>query len=245
MRSTRLTSADWAVITEYIDLLQPPQHATERFEGRGKSGKFGAIYVVILVFEYLLAELDTRCSQYEDVDFNAHTEAPEDHLAINLKAAWRKADRYYSKLDDSPAYYAAVCLHPYYKHYCENSWADKAGWLDTNNAASRQLWPLYKPVAALKPRSRPSTSSDIDDTIDALVSHNKGSSELNLDEYEQWRKYKPIWTKMQYKNGNVVRYWIDLAPKYPNLSRLTIDILTIPPSSCECERLFSELGDLL
>ena len=45
--------------------------------------------------------------------------------------------------------------------------------------------------------------------------------------------------------GNVVRYWIDLAPKYPNLSRLAIDILTIPASSCECERLFSELGDLL
>jgi hypothetical protein len=190
------------VITKYIDLLRPLQHATKRLEGRGKSGKFGAIYEVIPVFEYLLAELETRCNQYEDVDFNAHTEAPEDHLHINLKAAWRKADGYYSKLDDSPAYYAAVCLHPYYKHYCENSWADKAGWLDTNNAAFRQLWALYKPVAALNPRSRPSTSSDIDNAIDALVSHNKGSSELNLDEYEQWRKYEPMWTKMQYKNGH-------------------------------------------
>jgi hypothetical protein len=29
------------------------------------------------------------------------------------------------------------------------------------------------------------------------------------------------------------------------LSRPAIDILTIPASSCECERLFSELGDLL
>ena len=33
--------------------------------------------------------------------------------------------------------------------------------------------------------------------------------------------------------------------KYPQLSRFAIDILTIPASSCECERLFSELGDLL
>jgi hypothetical protein len=30
-----------------------------------------------------------------------------------------------------------------------------------------------------------------------------------------------------------------------NLSRLAIDILTIPASSCECERLFSEPGNLL
>ena len=43
----------------------------------------------------------------------------------------------------------------------------------------------------------------------------------------------------------MIRYWIDLAPKYTNLSRLAIDLLTIPASSCECERLFSELGDLL
>jgi hypothetical protein len=30
-----------------------------------------------------------------------------------------------------------------------------------------------------------------------------------------------------------------------NLSRLAIDIFTIPASSCKCERLFSEPGDLL
>ena len=33
--------------------------------------------------------------------------------------------------------------------------------------------------------------------------------------------------------------------KYPCLSQFAIDILTIPASSCDCERLFSELGDLL
>jgi hypothetical protein len=33
--------------------------------------------------------------------------------------------------------------------------------------------------------------------------------------------------------------------KYPYLSQFAIDILTIPASSCDCERLFSELGDLL
>jgi hypothetical protein len=32
---------------------------------------------------------------------------------------------------------------------------------------------------------------------------------------------------------------------YKRLMRFAIDILTIPASSCECERLFSELGDLL
>jgi hypothetical protein len=32
---------------------------------------------------------------------------------------------------------------------------------------------------------------------------------------------------------------------YPSLSKLALDVLSIPPSSYECERQFGELGDLL
>jgi hypothetical protein len=67
-----------------------------------------------------------------------------------------------------------------------------------------------------------------------------------MDELERWRQFEPRWTQEQFEQrSNPVSYWISLRPKYPNLARLAIDILTIPASSCECERLFSELGDLL
>jgi hypothetical protein len=36
-----------------------------------------------------------------------------------------------------------------------------------------------------------------------------------------------------------------LEPKYPNLAQLALDIMTIPASSYDCERMFNELGDLL
>ncbi|EUC27270.1 hypothetical protein COCCADRAFT_71002, partial [Bipolaris zeicola 26-R-13] len=36
-----------------------------------------------------------------------------------------------------------------------------------------------------------------------------------------------------------------LRSKYLELSSFTINLITIPASSCECERLFSKLGDLL
>jgi hypothetical protein len=121
MRSAGLSSADWAVITEYIDCLRPLKNATERLEGRGETGKFGALYEIIPVFEYLLGSLEHSAKPFEHVDFNAHAEAPKDYLIINLRAALRKANDYFTKLDDSPAYYAAVCLHPYYKYYCDNS----------------------------------------------------------------------------------------------------------------------------
>jgi hypothetical protein len=98
-------------------------------------GRFGAIYEVIPVFKAVLSVYEQLLKAYDNVDYD-EADAPEDHLPINLRAAWAKANNYYTKLDDSPAYYAAVCLHPYYKHYCENSWRDKPAWVESGNSIS-------------------------------------------------------------------------------------------------------------
>ena len=71
------------------------------------------------MFNYILTYYEQRVKGYKAVNYNAHNGAPKHHLAINLRAAWAKANNYYSKLDLSPAYYAATILHPYYKTYCE------------------------------------------------------------------------------------------------------------------------------
>jgi hypothetical protein len=139
MRSGGLKAADWAVITEYIEVLKPLKEATKRLEARGKHGSFGAIYEVIPVFEYVIGAYEAILRTYNHVDFNAHPEAPEDHLAINLNSAWRKANAYYAKLDASPAYYSATCLHLYYKNYCSNSWREKPHWIVSNEAQLQQL----------------------------------------------------------------------------------------------------------
>jgi len=52
-----------------------------------------------------------------------------------VRAALKKAEKYWLKLiTDSPAYYAATCLHPYYKHYCANKWRGVQDWLYVLNA---------------------------------------------------------------------------------------------------------------
>lgn len=245
MRSTGLRAADWAVIAEYQDCLTPLKYATKRLEGRSKDGKYGAIYEVIPVFEYVLSQLEDQARPFEQVDFNAHPEAPEDHLKVNLLAAWAKANDYYSKLDASPAYYAAVCLHPYYKTYCDVAWADKAGWLSSANVAFQQLWAAYKPHRPRQSYTAALSSNSIDEAISAILGRNVGQ-EAPLDEFERWKMQEPQWTQEQYTaDGNPVQYWIQLLPKYPHLAQFAIDIMTIPASSSDCERLFSELGDLL
>jgi hypothetical protein len=112
----------------------------------------------------------------------------------------------------------------------------------------QQLWAQYRPVLLPMTSPRPPQLGSIDNANAALV-NGKPTKEVDIskiDELSQWRQNEPVWTKEQFEQeGNLIKYWIGLRLRYPNLSRLAIDLLTIPASSCQCERLFSELGDLL
>ena len=91
---------------------------------------------------------------------------------------------------------------------------------------------------------RPPRSSGIDEAIAAIV----GEPALDiteLDELDRWRRYEIPWTEQQLSEGDPVKYWLGMRLKYPHLTQMALDTITIPASSCQCERLFSELGDLL
>ena len=244
MRSDGLTANDWQVIIEYINVLRPLKEATKRLEGRGKTGKFGAIYDIIPVFEYLMGEYEVHVKHYSQVDYN-QLGAPEDHLAINLRAAWAKLNEYYTKLDSLVAYYAAVALHPYYKRYYEKNWRDKPEWLVSARQRFLQIWATYKPQRIANTRVHRHSTTAIDDAIAAAL--DDSSDDDISDEYELWSRLEPRWTTEQFNDPKLhpIKYWLGLRSKYPHLSQLAIDVITIPASSCECERMFSQLADLL
>ena len=199
MRSGGLKAADWAVITEYIDALKPLKKATKRPEARGKQGSFITIYEVVLVFDYVLGAYEAILGTYDHVDFSAYHEPPEDHLAINLKAAWRKVTAYYTKLDALPAYYNATCLYPYYKKYCSNSWCEKPYWIVLNEAELQQLWARYKPISLPVTRLWPPRLGGISDATAALVNFEPANEVdiLNTDELNCWRRYEPLVSRFE------------------------------------------------
>ncbi|KAG9378485.1 Dimer-Tnp-hAT domain containing protein [Pyrenophora tritici-repentis] len=192
MRSDGLTAADWAVITEYMAILQPLKFATDRLQGRGK------------LFESVITELDARLRPYESVNHEP-SEAPENHIDQPASRE-AKSDNYFTKILQSPIYYAATALYPRYKTYSKRFWRNK-------------------PTHSLT-------------TIDAILDEDGEHTMEVEDEYDSWLK-EPIWTSDQHKEGpTAVQYWLSLKPKYPHLSRLAIDVLTIPASSSDCERVY-------
>ena len=232
------------MITEYIDVLGPLEQATSRLKGRGISGAFGSVAEIIPTFEYLLGVYEDCLQTYEDVNHEEHDETPEDHLASNLRAALLKLKKYYNKLDLSPAYYAATILYPRYKHYLDAAWAYKPEWIASSNRNFQALWATYKSL--LRPRVRPTIKkfNDIDDAIDCCIDPS-GAADNEEDKYEDWKRREPVAKKGSLNANSPIKYWVGLQERYPNLSKFAIDMLSIPGSSCECERLFSELGDLL
>ncbi|KAI2476334.1 Dimer-Tnp-hAT domain containing protein [Pyrenophora tritici-repentis] len=66
----------------------------------------------------------------------------------------------------------------------------------------------------------------MDEAIDALINPSS-SDEASAaeDEYTRWKRSEPAAER--------------------GTDKLALDVLSIPASSCDCERMFSELGDLL
>ena len=96
-------------------------------EGRGRSGRNGAIWEVLPTYDWLLSELEgikdrTKDATREEFPL-AH--AIEDHVEQNVTRGHMKLSKYYELTGKTPVYYAAVVLHPRLKHYCRIAWADK------------------------------------------------------------------------------------------------------------------------
>jgi hypothetical protein len=81
----------------------------------------------------------------------------------------------------------------------------------------------------------------MDGAIDSSIEPDTTATDTEEDEYERWKRSE---TRAA-KGTDPIKYWVTLCDRYRNLSKLEIDVLSIPASNCECERMFSELGDLL
>jgi hypothetical protein len=123
MHSGGLTVADCQTVNKYLAILQPLKLATKRLEDHGTFKQFGSLPEVICVIGAIFPSYEEHVEAYSSVNHNKPG-VPEDYITINLLAAWAKANEYFIKFNDSPAYYAATSLHRAYKHYCNIGWRD-------------------------------------------------------------------------------------------------------------------------
>jgi hypothetical protein len=88
--------------------------------------------------------------------------------------------------------------------------------------------------------------NDIDDVIDSLIDPTTTRSAVAADdEFTRWKQCERRVEKDSEYANNPIQYWLSLQDRYPRLSKLALNVLSILALSCECKRMFSELRDLL
>ena len=254
----QLDATDWRVLEILAEVLTVFEDAVKTLEGdgmirerkRGWVGSYGNSWDVIIGYEFLLGTLE----KYKEMA----TDFPEsEHLRININLGWKKLDEYYNRLDETPIYYAALALHPAYRwDYFETQWDNRPDWIARAKEMVKDVWVTdYKPLEVdCSHDDKPSPKRQKAHYRNRFEEHRQQSrmkfarpeisqkiisSAFELDEYEAWLASSQ---ETDASIENPIQYWHDLRHKYPRLSRMALDFLTIQPMSAECERLFSAAG---
>jgi hAT family C-terminal dimerisation region len=177
--------------------------------------------------DYLLGVFEQAKVQYKDDPF----------MASRVNSAWSKLDKYYTKTNNSAAYIAALVLDPCLKwEYITSAWQPE--WIPDAKALVTKLWKKYRPSS-----DSTTVSSEIEQSNQNVFitwKHQQSARRAdNTDEYFRYIREPPV-PQDHIKQG-AYSWWLEERQQrlYPNLSKMALDILTIPAMSAAPERLFS------
>ncbi|KAF6528009.1 hypothetical protein HZS61_008311 [Fusarium oxysporum f. sp. conglutinans] len=255
----QLSDKDWEVLEIFSQLLGYYECTIKMLEGdgqirkrkRGWMGSYGNIWDVIQGFEFLLDKL-------EDYKAMAERFPDAEHFRININLGWQKLDKYYQLLSETPIYYTGLALHPAYRwKWFDRKWAGNPEWIRQAKRIVHDVWHYeYRetrlPRMAVNdekpaPKRRKTYSNPFQEYLEenrcaAPATQGDDSLEPFEDEYQHWIS--------NHESGDAqvrdpLAYWHEKRFKYPRLSRMALDFLTIQPMSAECERLFSAAGRMV
>ncbi|THW73275.1 hypothetical protein D6D17_10664, partial [Aureobasidium pullulans] len=179
---------------------------------------------------------------------NASSSQEHHLLCTNVNASWAKLNKYYALTDMSSSYVAAVVLHPAYTwRWLKNKWASKPAWITDVERRVEYLWADYSgldislrsPVTAAT-TCQPPRVFETDCIFD--ISDDEGALDASQDECLAWCQ--------QVRNPLVnqpLSFWTTEVTRrqYLRLSRMAIDLFTIPAMSDEPERTFSSCSPII
>jgi hAT family protein len=231
----KLERDEWDYLKKVCDFLADFSEVTLASEGRGAS-----LELVLPQMDFLLTQTEKARDMYEG----------DPMMRVGVMAAWKKFDKYYALTGRSAAYCAATLFNPAQKKGWINSkWTPKE--VEDGMQKVDALWKSrYKPedsVPALAASSRPTQSVTTQYPKKKLTNYEKyrkaNFEELMIretitDELEQYLQDALEWPGEE--PNDLIKWWTaNSATRYKHLSKMAIDVLSIPAMAAEPERLFS------
>ncbi|EKG08972.1 HAT domain-containing protein [Macrophomina phaseolina MS6] len=215
-----LTPDDWETLREINVFLKPFEKVT-----KGTQGDLDSIEKTLVTMDVLVKHLEKQK--------NKHANNTEFQNAILM--AWYAFDKYYSLTDQVPAYAAALLLHPSRrKRYIDANW--KKSWVRAVLPKLQSLW--EKKYSAIEEATAPTLSQPTNEPDEYdLLERDLNVVQSFADDWESFIEADP--TEISTKTA--LEWWCQEQQRirYPRLSRMAIDILSVPAMSAEAERVFS------
>ena len=237
---------DWAVLKAFDEILYDFHVVVQVLQGDGQSRHrptgvkeaFGSMTDVLEAFEFLLGK-----RKLEEAKSLVERYPESEQFGININLGWKKLDKYYCTLRDSPVYYAAAALHPSLRwSYFEEVWGQQhPGWVQEAKDIVQRLWDTeYRDlqITVSSPegpvvKMRKTKLSSFDKYRNTYRQSHVWSQS---DEYTRWQANT---SSSERHITDPIEYWVLKRFEYPRLSRMALDVMTVPTMSSECERLFS------
>jgi hypothetical protein len=123
-----LTTSEWQLVQLIIDFLQPFKEATKRCEGD---------YVTLDKVQLIMDALSAHFKEQKSLP------RPNASFTESIVTAWYAFDKYYTLIDQTGAYTAAILLHPSHrKSYLQTAW--HKDWVSLGVDRAREIWQQYK-----------------------------------------------------------------------------------------------------
>jgi hypothetical protein len=174
----------------------------------------------------------------------------KDHVFMveSLQTGYTKLLKYWNKTERSPAYIAAIVLDPTVKWEHFNTWDPE--WQPNMKAAMKDFWESkYRSSTGLGSYSSTTQSPPILESDNKYLKWRQKQKGLQTlvqsqttavrDEYNRYINIEPL--VLEEENATALDYWVRSLQRtrLPLLSKMAIDIHSIPAMSSEPERVFS------
>ena len=252
-----LTEDEWDEVSELVNFLQAPFEMTRRLEGSNSVSGFGSLWQTLVNLQVLWRHYR---SSYD------YGSSPYFQSAVSF--GLEKLNTYFERLvlDPTPSFYAiATALHPGLRLvWFKGAWKDFPSWHSKAEKSVRTAFkqyvdaevdqevleePISQPSVRLRQPGKSNRSSLYEDTIAVDLhlltgskSHKRQKRVSQLDEYfndiqTDFMSASPAYRQLL---NDPWRWWLeDGRNRYPIVFKMAIDYLSIPSTSCECERVFS------
>lgn len=237
-----LTGEDWQMLSDSCLILKPFQNLAKRMEGHVKTGAHGSLWEVFVAIESTLKELNNFKANYTQLIDEGQD---KQFILASIKNSVVVLEKYRGYVRDSPAYFAAVITNPSLK-------------LELfKQKAPRFLYTAQKSVQNLWAKEYIEFTGNMN--ASAYIPQEPGTSTVsagvNLSDFEQWITLPDSLpdlpqsdSYMQYLSHpripttdcqDLLGWWKDNRFTEGHVTKLALDMLSIPAMSAEYERTLS------